>query len=156
MDDDTFIKVVDMLAFHKGTSDIKLSRLTEKFLNDNGLHQAYINYTLAMNKPNQFFQQHPTDIEMIVEIKQSLLALSHNRFRRSMSNTKMSAPLSRMSRSEKNDLTMIIKERQLHLNDLMDDEDTTRKMFDEDEANDIIDERKRLKKLYPKVLKIIK
>lgn len=159
MDDDTFIALVDMLAFHKGTSDIKLSRLAEKFLNDNGLHEAYVNYSLAMNKPNNFFQRHPSDIQMIVEIKQSLLSLSHNRFRRSMRKAKSKStttPLGRLSKTEKKDLKMVIESCERDNDRFIDEEEITRDMFEHDEANDLIAERKRLAKLYPKVLKIIK
>ena len=131
--------------------------MAEKFLNDNGLHQAYINYTLAMNKPNNFFQQHPSDIEMIVEVKQSLLSLSHNRFRRALpkkSKSKSTSIFSRFSRDEKNDLEMVINacERE---NSTLDDNET-REMFDENEADDVIAERKRLSKLFTKVLTILK
>ncbi len=168
MDDKTFMDVCDVIAFHLSTNDSKISQLAEKFLSDNGLHQAYLNYLMELKNPSTMFARHPSDVELIGQIKQSLLALAYNRFRRSMSKAKMSAPLSRLSKAkmsaplsrlskgEKDDLTMVIKACERENDDLMDNEEITRDLFSEDEANDIIDERKRLKKLYPKVLKIIK
>lgn len=157
MNDINFIAVVDKIVYHNGDSNSETSKLCEKFLEDNGLVEAYLNYIMEMNKQHSFFLKHPSDIEMIENIKRSLLSLSYNRFRRSLNkSTPKSTPLARLSKQEKNDLTMVIEECQRHNDDLISDGDYTRTLFNKEEADDVISERKRLKGLFTKVLKILK
>jgi hypothetical protein len=163
LDDTTFIDVIDILVYHKGTSDVNISTIAHKFLEDNGLHEAYINYLGELKKTDIMFVSHPTDIRMIEQIKQSLLSISHNRFRASnnsnggakpVKKTPMS-PLYRLSKGEKKDLTLLIGDCERQNDDNIEDEDSTREMFGED-ATEIIAERKRLSKLFTKVLTILK
>ena len=94
---------------------------------------------------------------MVDQIKSALLSIAYNRFRKVLDKPKAkTTPLGRLGKQEKIDLTMVIEGCERHNDDLISDEDTTREMFDVEEANAVIDERKRLRKLYKKVLKILK
>lgn len=155
MDNKTFVQVVDCLVYHNGTTDSKISKLIEKFLEDMGLTEAYLNYLMEIKKPSSFFVRHPSDIQMIEDIKKSFLSLSYNRFIKELDKPK-SSPLTKLTRGEKDDLNMVIRTCESHNNDLIGDEFTTKLMFDEKEANELVDERKRLAKLFAKVLKLLK
>lgn len=158
-DDKTFIAVCDVLVFHMSTNDSNISSLATKFLEDNGLNEAYVNYIVEMDKPSSLWLRHVTDIEMIENIKRALLGLSYMRMRKYVRTSKPKeegSPLYRLSKQEKKDLHMVISYCERENNNLLDDEDSTRKMFDEDEANELVTERKRLAKLFTKVLNIIK
>jgi len=154
--DKVFSNVIDMVVYHNGTDDVKMSKIVETFLDEMGIKEAYMNYVMEMNKPSQFFVQNPTDIQMIVDIKQCLLSIAFNRFSKHLEKKSMTPPLSRLSRQEKADLRMVLESCERENDVYVDEEEITRDLFDFDEANDLIAERKRLKKLYPKVLKIIK
>lgn len=161
LDDVTFIHFCDLFVFESGTSNVKISELTEKFLRDNGLHEAYMNYIMEMRKPSQLFSRFQSDIAMIDDIKKALLVLSYNRFRKSLA-TKQKQPkpqtqmFDTLTRNEKRDLKMVVEHCQRHNENLMEDEDYTRNTFDNEEAEELVDERNRLAKLFPKVLKLLK
>jgi len=165
MDDKTFVEVVNIIVYQLGTSDSNMSKLAEKFLEDNGLGEAYLNYILEMKRPSQFFSRHPSDIKMIEDVNVSLLSLSFIRLKRGLSkSTSISKPkqtystplVTKLNKSEKDDLISILSGCERHNNDLLDDEATTRSMFDKKEADEMVAERNRFAKLFTKVLKILK
>lgn len=157
MDDKTFVAVVDKIVYHQGDEDIRTSKLAEKFLIDNGLKDAYLDYLIELKTPNSYFRRNPSGVDMIEKVKNSLLSVSQNRFRRVLSkSTPKSTPLIRLNKQEKKDLTMVIKGCNRDNDNLMEDEATTRSMFDKEEADELIAERKRLSELYKKVLKVLK
>lgn len=164
IDDKTFIGIVDVIVYQLGTTDSNISKLSEKFLNDNGLSEAYLNYILELKNPSKFFQANPTDVRMIEDVNVSLISIGFIRFKRTLRNSNVvskpktySTPLvTKLTRDEKNDLMMVINHCQRHNDDLIDDESKTRVMFEKDEADELISERKRYSKLFTKVLTLLK
>ena len=86
-DDNTLIKFIDSFVYHVGTSDIRISQLVEKFLDDNGLKQAHLNYVYDLRHPKRYFNKSDlSQTEMLNQIRTGLLSLAFNRF--SASNSK--------------------------------------------------------------------
>ena len=93
---------------------------------------------------------------MIQEIKSGLLSVAYNRFRQVLSKPTPKPLFSKLTKGEKKDLVFVIKGVERHNDDLIGDEANTREMFDKDEADELVAERKRYSKLFTKVLKILK
>lgn len=80
MDNNTFAKVVTKLVYHQGDEDTRTSELVLKFLQDNGLEKAYMNYIYNMKQ--RYMIRDLSDVQMIENVKSALLSLAFNRFRR--------------------------------------------------------------------------
>lgn len=164
IDDKTFIGIVDVIVYQLGTTDSNISKLSEKFLTDNGLSEAYLNYILEMKHPSKFFQPNPTDVRMIEDVNVSLISIGFIRFKRTLRNSNVvskpktySTPLvTKLNRDEKNDLMMVIRHSEENNNNLIEGEATTRLLFEKDEADELMAMRYRLRKLFTKVLTILK
>jgi hypothetical protein len=168
VDDKTLVDFCDVFIFELGTEDSKISAFSEKFLLENGLVEAYLNYMREKQKAHKLFIGVTSDMAMIEDIKRALLVLSYNRLQRIIhrgsvnvtspkAEPKVKKPtFDNLTKSEKADLRMVIEECERKNDSLLEDEDTTRDMFEDDEAEDLIAERNRLASLYPKVLKLLK
>lgn len=157
VDDETFAAVCDAIVFHLSTDNEHVSKLTTQFLDDNGLGEAFINYHNEMTRPQNGWFRHVADIEMIEKIKKAFLALSYLRMRKYVRKPKaQGTPLYRLSKGEKKDLRMVVEDCNRTNTNLLEDSHTTRRMFDKQEADELIAERERLGVLFSKVLKILK
>ena len=82
VDDKTFVGFVDCFVYNVGTKDSKVSKLSTRFLEDQDIKEEYFQYLEEINKlAPSLFINNMANIEIIEKIKQSLLSLSHNRFR---------------------------------------------------------------------------
>jgi len=153
VDDETFISVVDIIVYHNSSKDGKATKLATKFLDEQGLGEAYVNYIQELNRPSSMWLRNVSDVEMIEKIKRAFLGLAYNRLRNNFLKSK--EPLTMLDDGEKKDLRTVISGCQRHNDELMEDEEYTRKMFDKEEAEELIDERKRFAKLFTKVLSLI-
>lgn len=84
IDDITVSAVVDALVYFNPITDqkSKASRLIEKFLKDNGLEQAFLNYAQDYRNESKFFQRATmSEIDMIENVKRAFLNLTYNRYR---------------------------------------------------------------------------
>lgn len=85
MDDKTVSDVVDSFVYHTPITDkrSKTSKIIEKFLEDNGLVNAYTNYLSDyVKKENKFFlHSSMSEVDMIEKVKNAMLNLAYNRFR---------------------------------------------------------------------------
>lgn len=151
--DEIFVAVCDMLVFHLSADNADASRLVTQFLDDNGLSEAYINYYHELTKPKSSWHSSIIDVEMVEKVKRAFLAVSHVRMRKHFQKPK--SPFYKLSKSEKKDLRMVIESCQSTNTDLLEDSNTER-WFDEQEVKELTAERKRLKKLFPKVLQMLK
>lgn len=166
VDDRTLADFILVFVYDNSINNVKISKLVEKFLDENGLAMAYINYQHDMRKKESaWLRSSYSERNMIEMVRSGLLSVSFNRFDKNLGKPlpktplpKISSPspLVKLNKDEKRDLKMVIDDCQRRIDDLMEDEDRTRKMFDEDEANDLINERNRLSKLFTKVLTIIR
>ena len=78
---------IDVFVYHNITTDSKISKLSEKFLEDNGLTNAYINYMHDRDNPKQYFRRASmSDSSMVDQIKSALLSIAYNRFRKVLDN----------------------------------------------------------------------
>ena len=164
IDDKTFIAIVDVIVYQLGTTDSNISKLSEKFLKDTGLEEAYLNYILELNNPSKFLKANPTDVRMIENVNVSLISIGFIRFKRTLRNSKVvskpntySTPLvTKLTRDEKNELKTIIGYCSEENENLIEGETITRSMFEKDEADELMARRYRLRKLFTKVLTILK
>lgn len=76
-----FVGVVDILVYHMGSKSIKISKLSDRFLEETGLTKAFLNYIMEMNNPSSYFSRNPTDIKVIENVKYCFLSISHNRLK---------------------------------------------------------------------------
>lgn len=86
--DDKLVKDVSLsFIYDKGTNNEEVSKLCEKFLEDNGLTKAFINYQIDQKKVRNneqfsFFASSGSEREMIEQVKISMLNMCFNRFSR--------------------------------------------------------------------------
>ena len=86
IDDITFIEIVKSFVFDVSNPSKEASKLIEKFLKDNGLDDAFINYQYdKTDKATLFRRSSLSQSSMIENIKTSLLTASFNRFNVSVS-----------------------------------------------------------------------
>lgn len=89
-DDKTFIALVETFVYQSPVgSNTKVSKLIEKFLQDNGLSEAYVNYLMDLKDENskeyqkRFFNRSSmSQRDMIEKIQTSMLNACFNRFRK--------------------------------------------------------------------------
>ena len=84
MDDKTVSAIVYAIVYVNPITDrnSKVSGIIEKFLKDNGLEHAFLNYMHDYRGESKYFQRASiSEIDMIENIKKALLNLSYNRYR---------------------------------------------------------------------------
>jgi hypothetical protein len=158
VDNKTLAEFIDVFVYLNSTDNTKISKLADEFLKDNGLTESYINYVEDTKNPREYFSRATMSQRSIIQqINSGLLSLAFRRFNNEVTKPKpKSSPIIKLNRREKDDLYRVIEDCERRNNDLMDDESATKEMFDKDEANELIKERKRFKKLFTKVLNLIK
>lgn len=85
VDDETMVHVINAFVYNKPTSqEHGVSELVEKFINDNGLKQAYVNYLIDIRRgaTAYFLKSSGSELEIIEQVKIGLLNLAFNRFRK--------------------------------------------------------------------------
>lgn len=88
---ETFVNIVDSLVYNQPNNNQKASKLIEKFLKDNGLEVAFINYMSDFrDQDNKIFRRSsPSQITIIEGIKMALLNASFNRLRQGVDGAAM-------------------------------------------------------------------
>lgn len=84
IDDTTVSAVVDAMVYFNPITDrkSKASEVIEKFLKDNGLEQAFLNYTHDYRSESKYFNRASlSEIDMVEKVKNAFLNLSYNRYR---------------------------------------------------------------------------
>lgn len=85
MDDKTVSDVVDSFVYNTPITDkkAKTSKIIEKFLKDNGLVKAHINYVSDyVDKENKYLMRSQmSDVDMIEKVRNAMLNLAYNRYR---------------------------------------------------------------------------
>lgn len=84
MDDKIIVGVVESFVYGTPISDkkTKTSAVLEKFLKDNGLEVAFINYMIDYRGESKYFHRASmSEIDMIEKVRNAMLNLSYNRFR---------------------------------------------------------------------------
>src|SRR5258708_31175780 len=85
-DDKTFIALIETFVYQSPVEDnTKVSELIEKFLKDNDLTEAYVNYLMDLKNVDSGFFKHSSlsQRDMIEKIQFAMLNASFNRFRKS-------------------------------------------------------------------------
>lgn len=89
-DDKTLVAIIDSFVYNEPITDrtSNTSKLIEKFIDDNGLTTAYVNYLSDLRNPTKsFFSCSGSERQMIQMVIEAMLSLSYNRFRRSVRET---------------------------------------------------------------------
>lgn len=84
MDDKTVSAVIDAIVYLNPITDrkSKVSEVIEKFLKDNGLEMAFLNYMHDYRGESKYFYRASlSEVDMIEKIKKALLNLSYHRYR---------------------------------------------------------------------------
>lgn len=82
IDDTTIALFIMGFLYHKPVSNTVVSKLIEKFLDDQGLTEVYLSYYVDLNNPNRLFNRCSlSEYAIIQNISSALLNLSFNRFR---------------------------------------------------------------------------
>jgi hypothetical protein len=83
--DDTFIQVVDSFCYGETTKNSKIGALISKFLKENDLEIAFVNYVSDYRSKDGgqriFRRSSGSDITMIESVKLALMNVAFNRFR---------------------------------------------------------------------------
>lgn len=80
--DRVLVEFIDSFVYDRVNPSEETSKLIEKFLKDNGLEQAFINYQHDLNNPEAFFRRSSwSQIDMMNNVRNGLLSLAFNRFR---------------------------------------------------------------------------
>jgi hypothetical protein len=81
-DDATLVEIVDVFVYDQPNPTSEVSKIIEKFLKDNGLNEAFLNAQYdKTEKASIFSRSSLSQVNMIENVKMSLLGLSFNRFR---------------------------------------------------------------------------
>lgn len=85
VDDNMIRDVIESFVYFKGSSNSAVGELTQKFLKENDLTMAFVNYCMDMKKIQNgekimFYRSSGSERDMIENIKVSLLNLAYNRF----------------------------------------------------------------------------
>ena len=92
VDDATFIEFVDCFAYDASTDNEEVSKLAEQFIEDQGLFDAIINHKYDQSdKATIFNRSSLSQVTILQDVKTALVSLSHNRFRKSILNSKIDA-----------------------------------------------------------------
>lgn len=84
VDNETFVAFVESMVYEVPAKNDKISELSTKFLEDNGLTVAYVNYVSDLRDDSHrlFNRSSFSERDMIESIKNALLSVSFNRFRK--------------------------------------------------------------------------
>lgn len=81
-DNQTISHFINSFIYFKPAYNDKISKLLEKFLEDNGLINAYLNYTSDARGENQFLNKASgSEVDIINKVMNALFNLCYNRFR---------------------------------------------------------------------------
>lgn len=82
VDDKTFIAIVDAFVYHEPPSaSSKVGKIIDKFLIDNGIQNAYVNYVSDVrDEKKMFYRSSMSDRVMIENINMAMLNESFHRF----------------------------------------------------------------------------
>lgn len=84
-DDQTISHFIDSFVYYKPAYNDQISKLVEKFLEDNGITEAYLNYVSDARGDNDFFKRASgSQVDTINIVNQALLNLVYNRFRNNL------------------------------------------------------------------------
>lgn len=82
LDDKTFVQLVDCFCYDTPTKSTRISKILERFIEDNDLFEVVANARYDREHPEGFFLRSSLSQRQTLEnIKVSLVSLSHNRFR---------------------------------------------------------------------------
>jgi hypothetical protein len=84
-DDATLVAFIELFVYHKGTKNTEISKLVEKFLVDNGLNDAYMNYIMDSREGDDkplFKRSSFSQRIMIDAVSSALMNAAFNRLRR--------------------------------------------------------------------------
>lgn len=84
VDDKTIFEVIDSFVYFTPITNrkSKTSKIIEKFLEDNGLTNAYLNYVNDMTNKTKFFNKSSmSEADLIEKVRTAMLNLAYNRFR---------------------------------------------------------------------------
>lgn len=83
VEDKQFVDFVDAFVYDIPVKLEGSSKLIEKFLEDNDIQKAFLNYQLDLRNKEKiiFFRSTMSQRTIIEQIKQALLSLAYNRFR---------------------------------------------------------------------------
>lgn len=87
-DDETLVSIIESFVYHLPSEKEGISKIIEKFIEDNGLTEAYLHYLSDLRNPKKsFFRSAESDLYMIQDIHHAFLNLSFNRLRNSIYST---------------------------------------------------------------------
>ncbi len=83
-DDKTLVDFISLFSYRNPTDDKKIHRLLKKFLKENGVETAYINYSVDIKRIRAgedfpFFRASHSERDIINNIDMALLSLGYNR-----------------------------------------------------------------------------
>ncbi len=110
-DDKTLVTFIESFVYHLPASNENLSKMIDKFLEDNGLKIAYCNYITDLKNPDRYLNlSSRSETNMIEDIKFAMLNLSFNRLRFSISTIELKLPNNNKKNFKflKNELSKII------------------------------------------------
>lgn len=84
MDDKTVYAVINSIVYFTPITDKKsnVSKIIEKFLEENGLTTAYMNYMIDYTNPSRYINRASgSEIDMIEKVRYAFLNLACNRYR---------------------------------------------------------------------------
>lgn len=80
--DEDIVKFIDCFIYNGINPKKHISQMIEKFLEDSGLVQAFINYQYDLKNPKSLFRRSSSsEIDVMNNIRNGLLSLAYNRFR---------------------------------------------------------------------------
>lgn len=82
VDDTTFAKIVDAFVYEIGTSDGKATKILTRFIKENQLEQALLDFKWNIANPDAFFRKGIVGTQMINDLKSAFLNAAFNRFRK--------------------------------------------------------------------------
>ncbi len=82
MENETFVSVVDCFVYGSPAEETYISKEVEKFIKELGIEEVYPKYMMDLKDKAMFYRTSMSERSTIEDIKQCLLSLSHNRFRR--------------------------------------------------------------------------
>lgn len=80
-DNETLVSIIESFVYNLPAEKEGISKIIEKFIEDNELTTAYVNYLSDIKKQKFFLSSAPSERYMIQDIKHAMLNLSFNRLR---------------------------------------------------------------------------
>lgn len=95
--DELFSQIVDSFVYNKGSSNDEVGKIMTKFLKDNGVEQAYINYRIDLTNEAKFFKRSSmTESDMIEQLRTAFLNVGFHRFQNNLKLLKDAAEMKRI------------------------------------------------------------